>query len=135
MPHLESPTGLAWPGNAAEVPKQVFQRDDIYAEEMARIFGGPEWHLIAHRAEVPNPGDFKTARRPPNALEDVPDHNLRQMAANVAALEANYPGRAVRAALLYTQTPQLIELPPATLAAYKTRFADPQESFALPPVE
>ena len=62
MPHLESPTGLAWPGNAAEVPKQVFQRDDVYAQEMARIFGGPEWHLIAHRAEVPNPGDFKTAR-------------------------------------------------------------------------
>ena len=75
--------------------------------------------------------DFKTARRPPTALEDVPDHTLRQM----AALEAIYPGQAVRAALLDTQTPQLIELPPATLAAYKTRFADPQESFALPPVE
>ena len=29
MADLESPTGLTWPGNAAEVPKEVFQRADI----------------------------------------------------------------------------------------------------------
>ena len=29
---------------------------------MVRIFGGPKWHLIAYRAEVPEPGDFKTVR-------------------------------------------------------------------------
>ena len=60
---------------------------------------------------------------------------MRQMAAYVAALEAIYPGRAVEAAVLYTQTPQLIALSPAKLAAYKAAFADRQESFALPPVE
>ena len=62
MPDAVSPTGFTWPGNAAQVPKAVFQRDDIYAEEMARIFGGPEWHLIAHRAEVPESGDFKAVQ-------------------------------------------------------------------------
>ena len=42
--------------------------------------------------------DFKTARRPPASLAEVPEATLRQMAAYVAALEAIYPGRAVRAA-------------------------------------
>ncbi|WP_247711412.1 double-strand break repair helicase AddA [Qipengyuania gelatinilytica] len=79
--------------------------------------------------------DFKTARRPPTTLDAIPDSTLRQMAAYVAALEVIYPGRAVEAAVLYTQTPQLIALPADKLAAYKAAFADRQESFGLPPVE
>ncbi|QZD92993.1 double-strand break repair helicase AddA [Qipengyuania xiapuensis] len=79
--------------------------------------------------------DFKTARRPPSSLDGIPESTMRQMAAYVAALEAIYPGRAVEAAVLYTQTPQLIALPQDKLAAYKAAFADRQESFALPPVE
>ncbi|SFP06914.1 double-strand break repair helicase AddA [Qipengyuania nanhaisediminis] len=79
--------------------------------------------------------DFKTARRPPASLDAVPETTMRQMAAYVAALEAIYPGRAVEAAVLYTQTPQLIALPEPALAPYKTAFPDRQESFALPPVE
>ena len=117
----------------------VFGPDALAEVPLAALVEGRVVTGIADRLLVTEDAvtviDFKTARRPPTALEDVPDHTLRQMAAYVAALEAIYPGQAVRAALLYTQTPQLIELPPATLAAYKTRFADPQESFALPPVE
>ena len=79
--------------------------------------------------------DFKTARRPPTSLDAIPDSTLRQMAAYVAALQAIYPGRVVEAAVLYTQTPQLIALPGERLAAYKAAFADRQESFGLPPVE
>ncbi|NNC51848.1 MAG: double-strand break repair helicase AddA, partial [Erythrobacter sp.] len=79
--------------------------------------------------------DFKTARRPPTSLEGMPDSTLRQMAAYVAALEVIYPGRRIEAAVLYTQTPQLIALPADKLAAYKAAFADRQESFAFPPVE
>ena len=41
------------------------------------------------------------------------------MAAYVAALEATYPGRAVEAALLYTQTPQLIAIPQGVLDPLK----------------
>ncbi len=74
--------------------------------------------------------DFKTTRRPPASLEAVPVATLRQMAAYVAALEVIYPGRDVRAAVLYTHSPQLIAIPPATLAAHKDRLGDKQESFA-----
>ena len=63
--------------------------------------------------------DFKTARRPPASLDEVPVAVLRQMAAYAAALEAAYPGRTVEAALLYTEVPMLLEIPPALLAAHK----------------
>ncbi|WP_379550055.1 double-strand break repair helicase AddA [Qipengyuania sp. DGS5-3] len=79
--------------------------------------------------------DFKTARRPPHDLEAIPQTTLKQMAAYVAALEVIYPGRRIEAAVLYTQTPQLFRLPPSMLRPYKSRFADKQESFALPPLE
>lgn len=79
--------------------------------------------------------DFKTARRPPASLVEVPETTLRQMAAYVAALETIYPDRPVRAAVLYTQTPLLIALPPEMMAAYKARFDIPEESFPYPPVD
>ena len=64
--------------------------------------------------------DFKTARRPPTEVQAIPAGVVRQMAAYVAALEAIYPGREVRAAVLYTQTPQIFALPEALLAPHKT---------------
>jgi ATP-dependent helicase/nuclease subunit A len=63
--------------------------------------------------------DFKTARRPPASQDAIPDGIVRQMAAYVAALEVIYPGRSVRAAVLYTQTPQLFALPESLLAPHK----------------
>ncbi len=63
--------------------------------------------------------DFKTARRPPESLEQVPVSILRQMAAYAAALEAAYPGREIEAALLYTQAPRLIAIPAGLLARHK----------------
>ena len=79
--------------------------------------------------------NFKTARRAPLSIDAIPDSTMKQMAAYVAALEIIYPGRRVEAGVLYTQTPQLFALPAQRLAAYKSAFAAPQESFALPPVE
>ena len=63
--------------------------------------------------------DFKSARRPPTSIEEVPRAVLRQMGAYAAALEATFPGRRVEAALLYTQTPQLIAIPAAILDEVK----------------
>ena len=118
---------------------EVFGPDALAEVPLAAVVDGRVVTGIADRLLVRDEEvtvvDFKTARRPPTALEDMPEHTLRQMAAYVAALEAIYPGRSIRAAVLYTQTPQLIELPGEALAPYKTRFAEPQESFALPPVE
>jgi len=63
--------------------------------------------------------DFKTARRPPAGLTEVPIATLRQMAAYAAALATIYPGRTVEAAILYTATPQLIALPLDILERHK----------------
>jgi phenylpropionate dioxygenase-like ring-hydroxylating dioxygenase large terminal subunit len=51
---------VRWPASFNEIPKEVFQREDVYRRELERIFYGPEWHPIAHRAEIAKPGDFKT---------------------------------------------------------------------------
>jgi ATP-dependent helicase/nuclease subunit A len=113
-------------GALAEVPLAAVVGGEVVVGVADRLLVTPERVTVV---------DFKTARRPPESLERVPDATLRQMAAYVAALETIYPGREVRAALLYTQTPQLIALPADLLAANKARFSAPQESFALPPVE
>jgi ATP-dependent helicase/nuclease subunit A len=51
------------------------------------------------------------------------------MAAYAAALEAAYPGRAVDAALLYTQEPQLIAIPADLLALHKAALGAAEQSF------
>jgi ATP-dependent helicase/nuclease subunit A len=72
--------------------------------------------------------DFKTGRRAPQSLAEVPPYHVRQMAAYVEALGAIFPGRPVEAALLYTGAPVLLTLPPALLADHKPRFATAQQS-------
>jgi ATP-dependent helicase/nuclease subunit A len=79
--------------------------------------------------------DFKTTRRPPAAFADIPVATFRQMAAYVAALEAIYPGREVRAGVLYTHTPALFDLPPAILGLHKNALQTPQQSLPLPDIE
>jgi ATP-dependent helicase/nuclease subunit A len=79
--------------------------------------------------------DFKTTRRPPAAFADIPVATFRQMAAYVAALEAIYPGREVRAGVLYTHTPALFDLPPAILGLHKNALQAPQQSLPLPDIE
>ena len=67
--------------------------------------------------------DFKTARRPPAALDEVPagdaaaDGRLCR-----GARRRSIPGRAIEAAVLYTQTPRLIAIPAELLAAHKRGF-------------
>ena len=72
--------------------------------------------------------DFKTTRRPPALLLGVPAATLRQIAAYAAALARTYPGRMVEAAVLYTQTPVLIEIPATLLDRHKLALLEPQES-------
>ena len=79
--------------------------------------------------------DFKTARRPPASVADIPESTLRQMAAYAAALEVIYPGREVSAAVLYTHAPQLFVIPQELLAARKGLLSTTSESFPLAPVE
>ena len=53
--------------------------------------------------------DFKTGRVPPSA-DAIPASHKAQMSAYTGALRVIFPGREVRAALLYTSGPQLFEL-------------------------
>lgn len=114
------------PDALAEIPLAATVDGQVVMGTADRLLVTPEKVTVV---------DFKTARRPPADLAAIPDSTLRQMAAYVAALEVIYPGRKIEAAVLYTQTPELFALPPATLDAYKTAFSARQESFALPPVE
>src|SRR5690606_27904417 len=99
---------LFGPGALAETPLAATVGEQVIAGTADRLLVTPERVLVA---------DFKTARRPPASLAEVPPATLRQMAAYVAALEAIYPGRPVEAAVLYTQAPRLIALPRDVLAA------------------
>ncbi|MES2444634.1 MAG: PD-(D/E)XK nuclease family protein, partial [Pseudomonadota bacterium] len=74
--------------------------------------------------------DFKTGRRAPATVADIPAYHLRQMAAYAAALAVIFPNRAVEAALLYSAGPVLHELPPALLAAHKPGLSAPEQSLA-----
>ena len=49
-----------WPANLNEIPKEIWEREDVYQLELERIYYGPFWHVVAHTAEIPNPGDYKT---------------------------------------------------------------------------
>jgi ATP-dependent helicase/nuclease subunit A len=55
-------------------------------------------------------GDFKTNRSPPRRIEDVPQSYLRQLASYRAVLTKLYPGKELRAALLWTEVPETMEL-------------------------
>ena len=72
--------------------------------------------------------DFKTGRRVPDTLDDIPPYHFDQMAAYVAALRVIFPDRTIAAALLYTGGPRLFELPADTLATHKPRFRIPEQS-------
>ena len=72
--------------------------------------------------------DFKTGRRAPATVEDIPTYHLDQMAAYVAALGIVFPDRRIEAALLYTAGPRLFALDPALLDAHKPRFRVREQS-------
>ena len=109
------------PDSLAEVPLAATVGERVIAGTIDRLVLGSDSIRIV---------DFKTARRPPADLAAVPAAYIRQMAAYAAALRAIHPGLRVEAALLYTQTPQLIAIPPELLEAHKPSSSPAQESFA-----
>jgi ATP-dependent helicase/nuclease subunit A len=111
---------LFGPAALAEVPLAATVGGQVIAGTADRLLVEPRRVLVA---------DFKTARRPPATLDEVPLATLRQMAAYAAALAAIYPGRTIEAAVLYTQTPQLIAIPAELLEAHKPALVGAEESF------
>ena len=74
--------------------------------------------------------DFKTGRRVPTSADAVSAHHKAQMAAYVAVLRGIFPDREVRAALLYTAGPNLIQLTDSDLEPHKPGFHGQQDNLA-----
>ncbi len=68
--------------------------------------------------------DYKTNRPSPREPEAVADVYLYQLAAYRLAIEQIYPGRTVRAAILWTDGPHLMEIPAKLLSSYAARLWD-----------
>ena len=65
--------------------------------------------------------DFKTNRPAPRRIEDVPSGYKQQLALYRALLAKLYPERRIRAALVWTEVPDLMELSAAELDAALTQ--------------
>jgi len=73
-----------------------------------RVIAGTVDRLLVEEGQV-SVIDFKTGRVPATD-SDIPAMHRAQMEAYAEALRVIFPGRNVRAALLYTAAPKLIEL-------------------------
>ncbi|HEX8625345.1 MAG TPA: double-strand break repair helicase AddA [Allosphingosinicella sp.] len=99
------------PGALAEAPiAAVVAGGIVVSGSVDRLRVGPDRILVA---------DFKTGRRAPETLDDIPLPHLRQMAAYVEALKVIFPGRPIAAKLLYTAAPVLFDLPEELLDRYR----------------
>ena len=101
------------PGSLAEVP--VVARIGAYdlegqIDRLAIIEGGL---LIL---------DYKTNRPPPRTLAEVAPAYIAQLAAYRTALKSLFPGLTLRAALLWTDGPRLMEIPSTSLDAAEQRL-------------
>jgi ATP-dependent helicase/nuclease subunit A len=96
------------PGSRAEVPIVGRLGGRPICGQLDRLAVMPEAVLI---------GDYKTNRPAPRRLEDVPPGYVAQLALYRAVLARLYPGRAIRAALVWTEVPEIMEIPSSALDA------------------
>ena len=94
------------PGSRAEVSigGQIAAADGtilLVSGQVDRLVVTPDEVLIA---------DFKTNRPAPRQIEGVPPGYIRQLALYRAVLKKLYPDRPARAALIWTEVPDLMEL-------------------------
>lgn len=110
------------PGSLAEVPLAALVGERVISGTIDRLLLAPGRVRIV---------DFKTGRRPPARIEDIPAAYLRQMAAYRAALRVIHPDRTVEAALLFTHAPALFVLPDALLDAHEPGMRSPGEKLEM----
>jgi ATP-dependent helicase/nuclease subunit A len=114
---------LFGPGSLAEAPiAATLANGLVVSGRVDRLLIGAEGIRLI---------DYKTGRRAPGGIGDVPVFHLAQMAGYAAALEVIFPGRPVSVALLYTAGPRLITVPEAVLAVHKPGYRGGEQSLAL----
>jgi ATP-dependent helicase/nuclease subunit A len=102
---------LFGPGALAEAPiAAVVEGGVVVSGSVDRLLVRPDRILVA---------DFKTGRRAPATIDDIPVPHLRQMSAYVEALKVIFPGRPIASKLLYTSAPILFDLPADLLDRYR----------------
>ena len=112
---LEAPelAPLFGPGSRAEVPLaglvETAAGPQVIAGQVDRLMVDSEAVWLV---------DYKSQRPAPETAEAVPGLYLRQMAAYRALLAGIYPGRPIRAFLLWTDGPRLMQLSDALLAGH-----------------
>jgi ATP-dependent helicase/nuclease subunit A len=99
------------PGSRAEVPivghvTAVSGKRILVNGQIDRLVVMPDSVLIA---------DYKTNRPAPRRIEEIPSGYVRQLALYRALLAKIYPKRAIRAALVWTDIPDLMEISEASL--------------------
>ena len=100
---------LFGPGSRAEVSITGRLHGRPVAGQVDRLVVTPDEVLIA---------DYKSNRPPPKSLGEALEKYgsyVKQLALYRDVLKRLYPGRPVRAALLWTETPELMEIPPKAL--------------------
>jgi ATP-dependent helicase/nuclease subunit A len=100
---------LYGPGSRSEVP--IVGRLQIGGKTVQKtvLVSGQIDRLVVTQASVLI-GDFKTNRPAPRQIEDVPQAYVRQLALYRAVLARLYPDKPLRAALIWTEVPDLMEL-------------------------
>jgi ATP-dependent helicase/nuclease subunit A len=113
MTLLEDPAfaPLFAPGTRAEIPivgrlARAGRTALSVSGQIDRLAVLPDAILIA---------DYKTDRPAPGRVEDIPRSYVTQLALYRAVLLQLYAGRAVRAAVIWTEIPALVELPTSAL--------------------
>ena len=100
------------PGSRAEVP--IVGRIARTGRSPIAVSGVVD--RLAVTADAVLIADYKTNRPPPARPEDVPPAYIRQLALYRAVLGKLYPDKPLRAALLWTEVPDLMEISAAAMA-------------------
>lgn len=106
------------PGSRAEVP--IIGRLPRSGAPDVQVSG--QIDRLAVTAQAVLIGDYKTNRDPPQSIDAAPPAYVEQLALYRALLARIYPDRAVRAVLVWTEIPDLMELPAAMLDCALVRF-------------
>jgi ATP-dependent helicase/nuclease subunit A len=107
------------PGSRAEVP--IVGRLDL-GEPSPELVSGQIDRLVVTENEVLIV-DFKTNQRPPASATEAPPGYVRQLALYRAMLKKLYPQSAVRVALLWTESTELMEISSPALDAELSSIA------------
>jgi ATP-dependent helicase/nuclease subunit A len=102
---------LFGPGSRAEVP--IVGR--LTRASGAALHVSGQIDRLAVTADAVLIADYKTNRDPPSTVEDAPPVYVGQLALYRTVLGKIYPDRPIRAVLVWTEVPEVMELPAAML--------------------